>query len=332
MAQPNLEKFRLRALMVKAEVTEGTDSVPVAATDGILLMNGQSGTEGDVVEREVDRAFFGSFPFAFGNKRAFVEGDVEFFAPSNPGVGSTANEILLRMAGMTKVLTAGNATTTGKTRYNPISSAIVSASVYWGQTDKRKIILGARANFSRLSMSIGNRFVGTCRIMGTYSTVTDTALPTPTLYTSAPPVIRFDNSTCTVTNVTDAGSPVSLWAKELAIDFGNDLVSKEYTTKKVNEVNDRRPTFTLRIARTALADFNPWAIRDAGKIISAQMQIDELTGLYSQLGFRGQIEQINEVDIDGDYGWELTGRCIPSNAGNDEFWIEFGDTTAAGTP
>ena len=83
----------------------------------------------------------------------------------------------------------------------------------------------------------------------------------------------------------------------------------------------------LRIARTALADFNPWALRDAGTLITASLKLSESDQRYSELGIRGQIEQINEVDIDGDYGWELTGRCVPSDAGGDEFYIEFGDDT-----
>lgn len=53
MAQPALDFFRRRAVLLKAEVTEGTDSLPVAGTDGIRLFDGSSSTEFDKVERNV---------------------------------------------------------------------------------------------------------------------------------------------------------------------------------------------------------------------------------------------------------------------------------------
>ena len=124
------------------------------------------------------------------------------------------------------------------------------------------------------------------------------------------------------------GSDILVWAKELSIDIGSQIGTKEYTSHKSTQINDRQPTFSLRIARTALADFNPWTVRDALSIITARIRTMVTDpGLYTEIGIRGQIENINEVDIDGDLGWELTGPCIASNTGGDEMYIEFGDTT-----
>jgi hypothetical protein len=129
----------------------------------------------------------------------------------------------------------------------------------------------------------------------------------------------------TETNVTvAAGSDVLVWAKELTLNFGNTIKSKEFTSHKETGITERTPAFTLRIAKTALADFNPWAARDAAELFTARLRLTESDGRYSELGVRGQIEGVNEVDIDGDYGWELTGPCIPSDAGGDEFYILFG--------
>lgn len=331
MTQPALEFFRKRGLIGKIETVEGTDEVPVVASDGILLMNGSSGTEFDTIERSVDRTFFTHDPFVVGNKRAFIEGEFELFAPSNPGVGASANDVILRTGGLAKTLTVGNATTTGKTRYAPVSTAIPSASFHWWHVDYLKKVLGARTAISRLSLAIGNRFVGACRILGNYTDVTEDTIAAITTYTSVPVVCRHDNSTMTVTDVTGAGSPITLWGKELSVDLGSQLGSKEFTSKKINAISDRRPTFTMRFARTDLSDINFWTLRDAGNIITATFRLDEGTGLYSELGIRGQIEQVNEVDVDGDLCLEITGRCIASSSGGDELYVEFGDTTAAGT-
>src|SRR5690606_8396441 len=108
-------------------------------------------------------------------------------------------------------------------------------------------------------------------------------------------------------NITvNGGAPLLVWAKSLAVDLGNTIADKEYTSHKETGISDRAPTWTLRIAKTALGDFNPWAVRDAAQTVEVALRLTQTGNLYSELGIRGQIENINEVDIDGDYGWELT--------------------------
>jgi len=322
MAQPNLESFEKRGVAIKEETTEGTDATPAATTDGIMMLNGTSGTEFDPVERPVDRTFFGGDSFAVSNRRAFIEGDVEIYPPSTPGAstdGTPHYDILLRMGGMAKVLDAVG----GTTIYNPISTGIVSASAYFWHVDYVKKILGARAALTGMAMTIGEIARFRSRVLGNYENVTTESLPAVVLPSYVPEALEASN-TVAMLSVADASiTDLNLWAKELSVDFGSALTNKQYTSKSINSISGRQPTFSLRIARTALADFNPWAVRDAGQIMTASMR-HNMTSLYSTLRVRGQIEQINEVDIDGDLGWELTGRCIPSNTGGDEFSLEFG--------
>lgn len=325
MAQPDLESFTKRGLLLKTEVTEGTDAAPVVATDGILLMNGSSGTEFDKVDRPIDRPFFGGDPFTVSNKRAFIEGDFEVFTPTTPGTDSSAIKALLLAAGMAETLNVGAKTST----YNPASTGLSSATAYWWHVDAHKRVLGSRANISNLRMMVGQIFGGNVRIQGSYDSVTEEALPTNIVLPSfVPPPITSDNTETLISTVGGSITDLLLWGKELRVDFGNQLGTKEYTSKKVHSISDRQPTFTLRIARADLSDINPWTLRDAGTLITAQMtQQYADPGLYAMLAIRGQIENISEVDIDGDLGWELTGPCIPSDTGGDEFYIELGDST-----
>lgn len=327
MAQPALDLFRRRALLVKAETTEGTDSTPTGAANAILLMDGSSGTEFDTVERPIDRPFFGHDPFVVGNRRAFIEGMFELYPPATPGAVSTSSadcEPLLLPSGFA----VAKNPVTKVTRYNPASSSIPSATAYWYHSGTLIRALGARGNLTQLSMEVGNRFMGRVRLLGNYDTLESAALPSVTLPSTVPPVIRHTNATATV--VTPAGgTPLTVWAKSLSVDLGNDLASKEYTSVKFNQISDRRPTWTLRIARTDLGDFNPVADRDNGTIITARIRVFSAAspGLYSELGIRGQIENVQPADIDGDFGFEISGRCVPSSSGGDELYIEFGDTT-----
>lgn len=339
MAQPALDYFRRRAVLLKAEVTEGTDPLPVAGTDGIRLFDGSSSTEFDKVERNEDTAHFGSKPFVVANRRATIEGTFELYPPTTPGAASTSDadcsRILLPSAmAVTKTLA------TKTTRYNPISTGIPSATAYWYHTGTLLKVLGARANLSSLGLEIGQRFTGQASILGEYTEVSNVAVPSVTLPTKVPVVSSKRNSECIISTLvrgatasTD-GTPLTdlhTWAKALRIDFGNQIAYREYTEKGVSGITDRAATFTLRLAKTDIsADFNPWYVRDNGIVLQASYRMYELdtkVGLYSELGIRAQIENITPTDIDGDYGWEITGPCIPSSGGNDEFYIGFGDTT-----
>lgn len=339
MAQPALDFFRKRAFLLKAESTEGTDSLPVAGTDGFRLFDGSSSTEFDKVERNEDKPHFGSNPFQTANHRATIEGTFELYPPATPGAVSTSDadcSPILLPGGMAVVKNLPTKTT----RYNPISSAIPSATAYWYHTGTLLKVLGARANISSLGLEIGQRFTGQGSVMGEYTEVTSTAVPSVTLPNKVPVVSSKRNSECLLSTLvrggtaSTSGSPLTnlhTWAKALRIDFGNQLAYREYTEKGVSGITDRAATFTLRLAKTDIsADFDPWFIRNNGIVMLASYRMYELDtkiGLYSELGIRCQIENITPTDIEGDYGWEITGPCIPSSAGNDEFYIGFGDTT-----
>lgn len=340
MAQPPLEFFRRRAVLLKAEATEGTDSVPVAGTDGFRLFEGNSSTEFDAVERAADKPHFGNDEFVVANRRATIQGGFELTPPSAPGAaaatGNAFAERVLFPAGFAAVKDLPNKIT----RYNPISTAIPSLTGYWYHGGTLLKVLGARANLTGVGIEIGQRFMGQVQITGEYQAVTAAAVPSVTLPSVVPVVSSKRNSELLLGTLVRGGTPSTVgtpltglhtWAKFLRFDLGNQMGYREYTEKGVSRVTDRRSTFSMRLAQTDItADFNPWYIRDNGIFITAayrMYELDSKVGLYSELGIRGQIEQITEVDIDGDKGWDITGRAIPSSAGNDELYLAFGDST-----
>lgn len=345
MAQPELDFFKKRNLLIKAETTEGTDANPVPGTDGFRLFDGSSSTEYDKVERQVDRSFFGGYPSAVANKRAKIDGQFELYPPATPGAASTSDADCARV-----LLPSGMAVTKDDiskiTKYNPISSAIPSVTAYWYHVRRLIKVLGARGDLSSLSIAIGERFTGQASLTGSYQDWETASMPSVTLPSKVPVVANARNMRTKISTVdkgataSTAGTPLAdltVWAKQFSIDFGNSLAHKEYSSLAVNQISDRVPTFTLRIATTDITnDFDPLWLRDQGIIIQPSVQLFEtagatptsvLTGLYSELGARCQIEQVQGTDIDGDDGWELTGTCIPSDSGGDELYIGFGDAT-----
>lgn len=322
MAQIDLQKFTSRGVAMKLEAQEGVPVIPDVATNGVLLLNGTSGTEFDEVQRAVDSPHFTGDDFGVANERAWIEGDFELYPPLKPGgatQSSCDNEVILLPAGMTVVKDA----VAKRTRYNPITNGIPTATVHGWHSKIKKALRGTRNNITGLSLKIGARFQGKTRIQGAYA-VSQEDIPQITVPDVTPTILTDENGKAYVT--VGGGVDLLVWAKELSIDFGSSLKSKQYTSKRVNAIDARKGTFKLQIAETDLADFDPWKVRHDGAIFTARLRLLESNGLYSELGIRGKIKDVSEDDIDGDYGWTLSGPCLASSAGGDEFYIEFGDT------
>lgn len=329
MAQPSLERFDKRAFLLKKEATEGIDAAPVAGTDAFQILDGTSSIDVTTKERNVDRSFLGAKPFKVATSTGKVSGGVEIVCPAAPGTDSAAIATLLKIAGMAEVLSAPNKTT----RYNPISINVDTATGHWYHAGTLRKVLAARADISGLSMTIGDFFRAQTTIQGNCDEVDEASLPSGLDYSAftEPTICTHDNSTLKIGLVgADPTSPdapsLVTWSKNLSIDFGNNLATKEFTSHQETSVG-RDGKFTLQLARTAKADFDPFAIRKAGSLIIAEWALDLGSNLIAKLGFMGQIEGISEDNVDDDYLNTLTGRCLPSDNGNDEFWVEFEDTT-----
>jgi len=332
MPQPALDFFATRALVIKAEVTEGLNPTGTPALNSFELMDGKSGTEFDKVERKRDRPFFTNDPFSVTNKRAFIEGSMELTPPTAPGVtgstGTASCEVALLPCGMARTTSLG----LRLTRLNPISRLVPSLFAYWWHAGTYREVSAARGNITGLKMEIGQRFMANLRLQGNYVDIQEQALPTTFNYSAfgIPTVAEFDN-TRMISNVFDKnGSPVGtanlrLWGKSLSVDFNNTIASKQFTEKKVTNVSDRKASFTARFARPAKSDLDLFASRDANHIITLSFRLDERDAdtRWSSLNIRGQMDQITDTDIDGDFGYEVTGNCIASDTGGDEFFVSF---------
>jgi len=328
MAQPALDYFERRMIAIKAESTEGTDAAPSTSLNTFDLLNGSSGTEFDKVERPRDRSYFTGEAFIVANKRAFVEGDFELCPPVTPGDSSTPGnapcEVVLFPSGMARTKSSTN----GTTIYAPISASIPTVTADFYHAGTLLEIVGARGNISSLMMEVGGRFTGKVKIQGVHADVDESALPTDGDYSTflAPSVITYANSVMRAYGSTAANTlPVFLWGKMLSVDFNNELQTVQYTQKRISGISDRNGSFTAKFARTAKADFDIHALRDAGtQVIFDFTVVDDDGTSYSRLKVRGQIEQIKDVDQDGYRFYEVTGPCIASDSGGDELAVEFG--------
>lgn len=335
MSQPELDFFTSRGLVIKAEVTEGVDPTGTPALNSFEIMDGKSGTEFDKVERKRDRPYFTNDPFSVTNKRAFIEGSMELTPPTTPGaVGTTGTatcEVVLLPCGMARTTSVS----LRLTRLNPISRSIPSAWCYWWHSGTFREVTAARGNITGLKMEIGQRFMANMRMQGSYVEVEEAALPTTFVYTAfvTPTVAEYDNTRMIVNTFDKNGAVVGtadlhLWGKMLSVDYNNTIATKQYTEKKVTNISDRKASFTARFARPDRTEFDVFASRDANHIVVISFRLDERSPdtRYSMLTVRGQMDQITDTDIEGDFGYEVTGNCVASDTGGDEFYVSFSNT------
>lgn len=335
--QPNLDFFKKRAVLLKIQDDEGVPETPSPSTDGFRLHDGNSQIDYDVSEQPEDKAHLGHDDFSLGNGRVAISGMFKLWPPAEPGQATNSDAwaaIVLRPAGMVATKSVAGALT----RYNPVSEAIAVVTGWWYHT--RELIKGndIRADISSLKMEIGQQFSGQASLMGELtSDVEESTPPTVTLPTKTPVVASKRNSRCRVRTLVRGGTAstdatplawLATWSKMLQVDFGNSPAYNEYTDKSQVTLG-RRATFTWRVAETDLTDdFNPEYVRRHGIFIELDWTLwesDTRVGLYNVLGCRGKIETVTRVDINGDKGWEIKGRCLPTSAGNDEFFVGFGD-------
>jgi hypothetical protein len=333
VAQPALEKFNRRVLAVAA-----AGVTVAAATHAIKFYEGSSGTEFDKVEDNEDKAVLGGSTFAVTNKRAFIEGQIHFALPEVPGSttgteGVAPHAPVLKPCGLAETISAVLETT----RYTPVSSSFALADAkFWHSGDLIEVT-NARGNLTSIGVEVNQRPSAQLRLQGSYDTVDEAALPndanTSAFVQMRPGVGSSDATRNTLRmRLSSLGvaaiSNLALRAKSLRVDLGNTIETKPYSEFDETGVSARVPTFTAVFARPSQTDFDVHAIRDSEELITLAMrQVDLGDGRYLTIGVRGQIDQITATEVQGDKCWQITGTCIPSDAGGDEFYLEFGNAT-----
>lgn len=309
----DVEFFNQRTLLLKEEVAEGTSSNPTPVANAFQLFEGKASTEMESVERKLDRPFFTASTKLPTNRRRVIEGSFEIVPPAVPGTQPAPCDLILQIGGMARSYDAA----AWVTRYNPISRGIKTATAHWYHGLRFTEVTGCRAAISAVTFKIGDFTKASSKIQGSFIDVTDAALPTNADFSGfrSPVVVAAENAALVVGDIAVIG-------KELTLDFGSDLKAQEYTGVRLHRIVGRAPTYKVRFVPPPAVDFDAYAKQRRGEIIPISFLVREEDGRTTVLFVRGQIEKVDEADIDGDYGYELSGNVLP-DAGNDEFLLFF---------
>ena len=286
----------------------------------IELLQGVAGTTAAALEQRRDRQGLTAVDdYAAWQHAAFVEGFVFLAPPPAPGSaaqGAPQAHRLLEIGGLRQSLYGGEVT-----RYNPLSKGIYLATADYWQSGTFRRLGDARAKLSQIKMEIAARTRARVRLEGFYSEIGESDLPEPRPPADAGPIARAATAKARVITATGA---LPVRAKSLELDLRAALQIKDYTGYREHAYADRRPVWTLTIARPALADFDPWWLRKSKTAIAMRMWTEHQGGRCVEIGARGLIRDIAEISIDGDYGLALSGPCIATRPGGNECWVAFG--------
>ena len=125
------------ALLCKTEVTYATDSVPVAATNAVAVMNPQFTTDVTLVERDqILRDSISRLSVVIGRKLARLTYGVEMKGSGTAGTPPNYGPIL-KSCGLSETTVAVTSVT-----YTPVNTGFESCTIYWYDGSKLHKLTG----------------------------------------------------------------------------------------------------------------------------------------------------------------------------------------------
>ncbi len=316
--------IRNSAILAKIETTSGTDSVPVGASNAMLVSNMSiTPLVSSNVSRDLIRPYFGGSEQLVGTAYVELSFDVEIQSSGSMVTPTVpAWDPLLRSCGFAATSAAGI-----RVEYNPITAAMESSSIYYHADGVLHKLLGARGNVS-LKMGIGERPVFSFKMLGLDGGISAVANPSVTLTAFKTPLIVTDPNTgdimfgCTYTAATPAiTGGTSQISRGLQIDLGNAVSHIPLLGGESISITQRETTGSVELDLSAADEVTYMATVKAATTQAIGLQHGTAAG-YKVLIFAPAVQLINpkHSDVSGRMlcGYDL--RFLPSS-GNDEIKI-----------
>jgi len=239
--------WKQKILLVKTEVTYGTDAAPSGAANAILAQDVQlKPMEGTDVSRDLERPYFGADATIPTELMSEISFDVEL-APSGTAGTVPAWGALLRGCGLAETVNAGTSVV-----YNPITQNPESTTIHLHIDSTRYVILGARGNvrFDLQAQAVPKlRFT----FKGLFVKPTEAAYPTADLSPwQMPQVVTMGNTPVFEIDGTD------LVMRSFAMDLGNQIEGRFLVGREEVKLGDRQESIETTVEAVPLTTFDPF--------------------------------------------------------------------------
>ena len=306
-------KNKAKTLLAKIEASNDVDAVPTGA-EAILTQGIEVGHyEGGRVVRDIDNGLLGAKEEINASPNITLR-----FALEIAGAGGAGNvpayDDLLRACGLSSTIDAGT-----DVQYDPVSDNYDSMTGYFLRPGKLlQTTTGVRGNMA-LTLAKGQLPLFTFNFLGTYNKpVAPGAYTLDTSGFIAPlPVTKRNTPVLTVDGF---AAPVD----SFTFDMGNQLVWRDVPNQRGAVITNREGAgeIVMEAPDIAAKDFFSLLESHAGTVNKVVITVVHGTtaGNIIELDFPSvQILDVMEVDLDGELGYRIPFKAIPSSTGDDEF-------------
>jgi len=305
-------KFRRKVLLWKVEAVYGTDAVPVAATDGLLVRNLRvQPLRVGYERRDVVRPFYSNQGQIVTGQWSEISFEIEM-----AGAGGAVDAIPKYAAAIRSCGFAQTVNAAVSVQYDPVSSAEDSATGYFQVDGRQHRLLGCRGSMG-ISIRAGAVPVFTFRFIGLHVQPTDTALTPATLTGFTRPLAANNANTTPFTLHTFAGK-----FREFSVDMASQIQYRNLPNSESVVVTDRLPTGRVVLESELIATKDWWTIIKGGT--TGALAITHGTVLGNRVAITAPNVQITEPDEPDEQGVLMFAAGLefqPSATGNDEIRI-----------
>lgn len=314
---------RNTAVLLKLETVYGTDSVPVPATDALLLRKFTcKPIDAKYVNVPEIRDYFGGSIDLIGAHH--ISGSFEVSLGGSGAAGTvTPWGKIMRAAAWAEAISAGV-----RVDYTPISTALESASMYYYDDGVLKKALGLRINITSFKMGYGDVPQIGCSFMGLDGGVAEAANPALTLTDwKAPLPINTLNSAelllgCTyAAGALTGGTPYP--SKGIELQLGGKMAFMDLLGGESIDITDRDVTGKITLDLTAAQEVAMEAIVMAGTTQGIGMVHGTVAGA-KLLTFNPNVQLKNPTKgtLNGRRVINYDLKAVPTvGSGNDEWTL-----------
>jgi hypothetical protein len=301
-----------RQILAKVETVEGTDSTPAGTTDAVQSFDGSIEIDYQVLERNIDRAFFGAKPRRLIGRRARLRYTIELVGASTVGTAAPIGPIL-RASGRAEALTP-----TTRAAYNPITTGAPSLTHYFFFAGLRFRVVNSRCTV-RYLYEIDQRPRAEVEVLGVVTAAIDeAAIPAVTLtaWREPPPIDAAS------WNVTVNGVTVECFA--VRASENNDLRVRHHSEARRVIIGGRSIEGELVMDPQALATLNPFVLAETPTLVPIISAVNGGASLIVRHTWgQAQLLAPRLIEVERGAAWSLPFVAGPTAAGNNDDLIEF---------
>lgn len=316
--------IRNTVILLKSEVTYGTDPTPTGAADALVVSNlSINPLNATQEERDIIRSYLGAAELLLGSRYVEMGFDLELVGSGTVATAPPWAPSLLACA-MAQTLTA-----TVRADYTPVSSAFGSCAIYWyddGLVHKAVGVRGAPV----FKLNINKRPVVSFKFLGLYQTPTAVGNPSTTLTAWKQPQLLSEANTLDLTfggtHATGTAPTIvggtAYPSQGIEVDIGIAVNFTALLGGETVDISERKATAKCTLDLTAAQEAAMYTAAEAGTLQTVGLSHGTVANQKLLIWLPNcQITNIQKAEANGKRLVALDLRCMPGSSGNDEVRI-----------